>query len=438
MVEIKGVRPGSIAGEVGIQPGDQVVSINGKDISDALDYRFYITNEEVELVVERAGEQTIYEIEKEYDDDLGLELAELELRMCGNSCIFCFVYQNPKGLRKGLYVKDEDYRFSFLYGHYTTLTNATREDLERIVEQRLSPLYISVHVTDTELRKVMLGIKFDDHLFEKIDYLTENGIELNCQIVLCPDLNDGEKLDQTIADLKGYYPMIRSVAIVPVGLTRHRKNLFPIKPITREYCLKTIAEIDERRSKLRQELGSSFIFLSDEFYIRTDTEIPEEDYYEGFYQLENGVGLTRDFLMRLEEEFPRLHNPTQRPLNFSLVTGTLGAEVLKRYFMRQLNQIPGCYFKLHPVINRFYGPSITVSGLLVGEDIHDTLVQERTGDYIILPPDCLNHDGVFLDDWSVPQLEEKLGKKVIVFPRSFETLFEQVHQYETTLSSDCR
>jgi len=362
-------------------------------------------------------------------------LEDLELRSCGNACIFCFVFQNPKGLRKGLYFKDEDYRFSFLYGHYTTLTNATQEDLERIVEQRLSPLYISVHVTDPELRKLMLGIKFDDHLFEKINYLTANGIELNCQIVLCPELNDGAVLDKTIDDLKAYYPMIRSVAIVPVGLTQHRKNLYEIRPITHEYSLKTIAETDARRELLRKELGSSFVYLSDEFYIRTDMPLPDNDYYEGFYQLENGVGLTRDFMTRFAEELPSLKNPAGRPLTFSLVTGTLGAEVLKKYFMRDLNRLPDMYFKLHPVINKFYGPSITVSGLLVGEDIYDTLKNERTGDYIILPPSCLNDDGLFLDDWTPPQLEEKLGKKLIVFPGSFTELFELVKEHEGVFSN---
>lgn len=434
MVEIKHIQPDSIAEELGIGSGDQVVSINGRQISDALDYRFYITHEEIELVVRQDQGEAVFEIEKDYDDDLGIFLEDLEMRSCGNACIFCFVFQNPKGLRKGLYFKDEDYRFSFLYGHYTTLTNATREDLERIVEQRLSPLYISVHVTDPELRKLMLGIKFDDHLFEKIDFLTQNGIELNCQIVLCPELNDGEMLDKTIADLKAYYPMIRSVAIVPVGLTRHRKNLFPLKPVTREYSLKTIAETDRRRELLRKELGSAFVYLSDEFYIRTATPIPGNEYYEDFYQLENGVGLTRDFMTRFEAELPLLKNPAGRPLNFSLVTGTLGAEVLKKYFMSRLNRIPGMYFKLHPVNNKFYGPSITVAGLLVGQDIYHTLKDEKTGDYIILPPACLNDEGLFLDDWTPRHLEEKLKKKLVVFPGSFTELFEMIEEHETVVN----
>ncbi|RMF58872.1 MAG: DUF512 domain-containing protein [Calditrichaeota bacterium] len=438
MVKIIHIQPESIAAELGISIGDYVVSINGRPITDALDYRYYITQEEVELEIEHEGERILYEIEKEYDDNLGIELEDLEMRECGNSCIFCFVFQNPKKLRRTLYFKDEDYRFSFLYGHYTTLTNATEEDLKRIVEQKLSPLYISVHVTDSELRKLMLGIKFDDHLFEKIDYLTSNGIELNCQIVLCPELNDGPYLDRTIEDLKRYYPMVRSVAIVPVGLTQFRKNLFPIKPVTQEYALKVIAETDVRRKKLKQELGSSFVYLSDEFYIRTDQSLPDSDYYEGFFQLENGVGLTRDFITRFEEEYPHLRKRDVPAKTFSLVTGMLGAKVLERYFMEPLNQLPDKSFILHPVENHFYGPSITVAGLLVGEDIYNALKHQQTGEVIVLPPRVLNDDGLFIDDWTVPMLEEKLGKRVVVFPDSFSELFDLVEEDELTHHSNHR
>ena len=438
MVEIIDIMPESIAEELGLEAGDTIVSINGKEVTDALDYKFYITTEEAELVVTQGEQRVVFEIVKEYDDDLGVVVEEMELRSCGNACIFCFVFQNPKGMRKGVYFKDEDYRFSFLYGHYTTLTNATQEDLERIVEQRLSPLYISVHVTDTEIRKLMLGIKFDDNLFAKIDYLTANGIELNCQIVLCPGLNDGEHLDKTIVDLLPYYPKIQSIAIVPVGLTQFRKNLFKLTPVTVDYSLQLIAETDRRRKELRQNLGSSFVYLSDEFYIKTATTVPDDEYYEGFYQLENGVGLTRDFITRFHEELPALKNPARRPLKLSLVTGTLGASVLTTYFMTELQAIPELSFEIHKVVNRFYGPTIVVSGLLVGEDIYEALKDQVLGDYVILPPDCVNDDGVFLDDWTLPQLESRLNKKLIPFPRSFSKLFELIEEHETTISYHSR
>lgn len=434
MVEIINIKPDSIADEIGILAGDKVLRINEREITDALDYRFHIAGEDVELRIQRGNEDLLFEIEKEYDDDLGIELADLELRSCGNKCIFCFVFQNPKGLRKPLYFKDEDYRFSFLYGHYTTLTNATQADLDRIVEQRLSPLYISVHVTEPELRRLMLGINLDDHLLEKIDYLTRNGIELNCQIVLCPELNDGSHLDKTIADLKSFFPMVKSIAIVPVGLTKHRKNLYRINPVTVNYALKTIDKIDEKRELLKKELGSYFVYLSDEFYIRTDSPIPANEYYEDFYQLENGVGLTRDLIERYNAEFPELKNGEPPSGCFSLITGVLGGTVLKKYILPELTQLPHLDFNIHTIVNQFYGPSITVSGLLVGQDIYNQLSDKSLDDYVILPPRCLNEDGVFLDDWTLPQLEEKLGKKMFIFPGSFKQLFEEIQIYEAAHS----
>ena len=439
MVKIIDVEAGSIAEELGMKIGDEVSRINNKEISDALDYRFYIANEEIELLIQREEESILFEIEKEYNDDLGIVVEDLKMRSCGNNCIFCFVYQNPKKLRKSLYFKDEDYRFSFLYGHYTTLTNTSMEDLERIVEQRLAPLYISVHVTEPEMRKLMLGIKFDDRLFEKIDYLTKHNIELNCQIVLCPGLNDGRYLDQTITDLKQYFPMIRSIAIVPVGLTKHRKNLYRIIPVSHAYSIKAIVETDERRKKLRNELGSSFVYLSDEFYIRTKTPIPDASYYEGFYQLENGVGLTRDFMDSFDAELPDLLNFFyDRKIGLTLVTGDLGNKVLRRYFAPKLDEINNIQYEVQTVVNQFYGPSIVVSGLLVGQDIYNTLSDKNLLDYIVLPPNCLNDDGLFLDDWTADQLEERLGKKIFVFPDSFLELFKQIQTYETTFSNDYR
>jgi putative radical SAM enzyme (TIGR03279 family) len=285
----------------------------------------------------------------------------------------------------------------------------------------------------------MLGIKFDDHLFEKIEYLTRNNIELNCQIVLCPGLNDGLYLERTIFDLKQYFPMIRSIAIVPVGLTKHRKNLYKITPVTHAYSIKTIAETDKRRKKLKNELGSSFVYLSDEFYIRTRTPIPGTGYYEGFYQLENGVGLTRDFMDRFDAEFPNLLQFfCHRKIGLTLVTGDLGNTVLNRYFAPKLDEINNIQYEIQPVVNQYYGSSIVVSGLLVGQDIYNTLRDKNLLDYIILPPNCLNDDGLFLDDWTIDQLEGKLRKKILVFPDSFLELFEQIQAYETTFSDNYR
>jgi putative radical SAM enzyme (TIGR03279 family) len=427
MVEILDIEPGSIARKLGIQPGDKLISIDQKAITDALDYRFYSGGEELELLIQQPAGRVIFEIEKDYQEDIGLILDDLEMRKCGNKCIFCFVHQNPKGLRKSLYFKDEDYRFSFLYGHYVTLSNASQQDLDRIVEQRLSPLYISVHATEKELRKYLLGIKFDDRLLNKIGYLTRNGIELNCQVVLCPRLNDGDHLDRTVTDLKRYYPAVRSIAIVPVGLTKHRTNLPELKPVTHQYSLMLIDEIDGKRRQLKKELGSSFVYLSDEFYIRTGRTLPEHNYYEGFYQLENGVGLTRDLIDRLADELPEIP-PLKNKQHLTFATGKLGAAALERYFLPELNRIPNLDINLYSIRNYFYGESIEVAGLLTGEDLFHQLKRKNLGDYVVLPPRILNHDGVFLDDWTAEKLEGKLKRKIMIFPDSFLKLFSNIEK----------
>jgi putative radical SAM enzyme (TIGR03279 family) len=425
MQKILEIEKGSIAEELGIFPGATVISINGKPIHDLLDYRFYVSGEKLEVLIKQNEERKIFEIEKDYQEDLGLILDDLKMRKCGNHCVFCFVHQNPKGLRKSLYFKDEDYRFSFLFGHYVTLSNTTQSDLNRIVEQRLSPLYVSVHVTDPELRKYMLGIKFDDLLLEKIKFLTDNGIELHCQIVLCPGLNDGRYLERTINDLRKFYPGIRSIAIVPVGLTKHRKNLPQLKPVTLRYSMDLMDDIDKKRRKLRSEVGSSFIYLSDELFVRTGIDIPSNDYYEQFYQLENGVGLTRDFCDRFEAEVPKLkkRNPCMK---LTFVSGNLGTAVLKKYVIAKLQELPGLCIDLLEVKNDFFGESVGVSGLLVGQDIYNTLKDRTLSEYVILPPRVLNHDQIFLDDWTIDELEKKLNRKIFIFPDSFCKLFDNI------------
>jgi putative radical SAM enzyme (TIGR03279 family) len=425
MIEILAIEKKSIARQLGIRAGAKLISINHRPINDMLDYRFYNAGEQLEVLIEQDNEQTVFEIEKEYQEDLGLVLEDLKMHKCGNKCVFCFVHQNPKGLRKTLYFKDEDYRFSFLYGHYVTLCNTSQHDLNRIVEQRLSPLYISVHATDRELRKYLLGIKFDDHLLEKIQFLSGHGIELNCQIVLCPQLNDGAQLVKTVTDLKQFFPAVRSVAIVPVGLTKHRRNLPLLKPVTLDYCLQFIPWIDRMRESMKKELNSSFVYLSDEFYIRSGRELPEADYYEGFYQLENGVGLTRDLLHRLQLELPDLLT-SDPSLKLTLVSGKLGALALKKYFIPLLKKLPKLELKLYQITNYFYGSSVVVAGLLVGQDIYRQLRNRKLDDYIVLPPRILNQDGLFLDDWTIDQLEEKLGRKIFIFPDSFKKLFENI------------
>lgn len=435
MITILAVEKNSIAEQLGIKAGAKLLSINNKPINDWLDYRFYTSSEHLDVLIEQDKQQIIFDIEKEYQEDLGLILEELRMRKCDNKCVFCFVHQNPRGLRKTLYFKDEDYRFSFLYGHYVTLSNTTKQDLKRIVEQRLTPLYISVHSTDEELRKYLLGIKVNDHLMDKIRFLARNGIELNCQIVLCPGINDDQQLVKTIRDLKQFFPMVRSIAIVPVGLTKYRRHLPELKPVTVEYCTKFIPWIDSVREELKSELHSSFVYLSDEFYIRSGQDIPPADYYDEFYQLENGVGLTRDFIQRTEMELPNLISRNLE-LNLTLVSGKLGTIALRRYLFPLLKKIPGLHLKLYQIANYFFGTSISVAGLLVGQDIYRQLRNRQLGDYVILPPRVLNHDNLFLDDWTMTQLEEKLQRKIFIFPDSFEKLFDNIAKEAVALSDE--
>ncbi len=329
MIKIIEITPGSIAEELNIRPGDLLHSVNGKEIGDRLDYRFYQAAEELEVLISRGDGQTLFEIEKDADEDLGLTLEDMNLMACGNNCVFCFVYQNPRKMRKQLYFKDEDYRYSFMYGHYVTMTTISQKDLERIVEQRLSPLYISVHSTEEKTRKFLLGIKKDDHLLEKMKYLTENGIELHTQIVLTPGINDGAIFDQTVNDLKQFYPGVRSIAVVPIGLTRHRSRLTPLRMHTSQELLEQIRFVEERRVRLKKEFGVHYVYLSDEFFIRAKQEIPPAEYYDAFYQIENGVGEFRDMIDTFNKDFVLLPDKLDRPLTVTWVTGAMAHRKLE-------------------------------------------------------------------------------------------------------------
>lgn len=424
MIKILEITPGSIADELNIQPGDLLHSVNGKEIGDRLDYRFYQTAEELEVLISRGDEQTLFEIEKDADEELGLTLEDMNLMACGNNCVFCFVYQNPRKMRKQLYFKDEDYRYSFMYGHYVTMTTISQKDLERIVEQRLSPLYISVHSTEEKTRKFLLGIKKDDHLLEKMKYLTENGIELHTQIVLTPGVNDGAIFDQTVNDLKQFYPGVRSIAVVPIGLTRHRSRLTPLRMHTSQELLEQIRFVEERRVRLKKEFGVHYVYLSDEFFIRAKQEIPPAEYYDAFYQIENGVGEFRDMIDNFNKDFALLPDELDRPLTVTWVTGAMAHRELEKHIISKLRTIRNLNIDLVPVINDWYGPTIQVSGLLVAEDINRQLQKHGLGDVVLLPPRVLNDNGLFLDDWTLEKLETSLGVPCHVYTESFAQLPE--------------
>jgi len=423
-MKITSIDNNSTAAEIGLQPGDEVYRINGQRVRDILDYRFLITDDNVEMEVRRGEEAVVYEIEKDSNDSLGLNFAPIKIRKCGNDCIFCFVDQNPAGMRSGMYFRDEDFRLSFLSGHYVTLSNLSRAELERIVRQRLTPLFVSVHATDPAVRKFLLGIDYDDRLLDKFRYLTEHGIELNTQIVLCPQINDGEVLHQTLWDLAAFYPGVRSVAMVPVGLTKHREGLAKIPPVTKDYARNLLRIADDYAAQFREKLGSHFVYPADELYIMADEAIPPAHRYDAFDQMENGVGMLRDLADHFHKaQSPRLPQSLPHPTKVTLITATLASGFLAQLLMPRLRQIKNFFPELRVVANQFYGESITVSGLLTGQDIFAALQGQEVGKAVFLPQSCVNDRQVFLDDWKLPEMQSRLGVPVVPLQNDFSRIF---------------
>jgi len=433
LLEIVKVNPNSIAKEIGIIPGDFILKINSESINDQLDYRFNSAEEYIELLIQRGNEQILFEIEKEYEEDIGINLQEMKMKSCGNNCIFCFVYQNPSGMRKALYFKDEDYRFSFLYGHYVTLTTVNDAELRRIVKQQLSPLYISVHSTEEKTRKLLLGNKKNDRLLEKIDYLVKGGIELHTQIVLCSGINDGIIFDQTVEDLKQFYPGVKSIAVVPVGLTKHRNNLFELRLHTKDELLNMIDYTNDYRKKLLEQFGTSFIYLADEFYIKAGVPFPSAEYYDDFYQIENGVGELRVLIDNFENNLSTMSTEINYTVHITWVTGTLAAESLEKFIVSKLKDIKNLTIDLVAIKNKFYGENITVSGLLVGKDIYEQLKDRELGDIVFLPPKVLNAENLFLDNWTVSMLEENLDTKFYVYKEEISEISYVINNIRKSL-----
>ena len=406
-MKILKISKGGFAEELGLLPGDDIKSINGRLIKDTIDFQFWGNDDLIEMVVQRGNDEYLYEIEDGIEGDFGAEFDQMKYKCCGNKCIFCFVDQNPKELRSSLYFKDEDYRLSFLYGNYVTLTNTSKQNLKRIAEQRLSPLYISVHAINVDVRKKMLGLKGDDHLLEKIKFLYENRIEMHAQVVLCPGINDGPILNETINTLSEFYPYVKTVAVVPVGLTKHRKELFQIKPVDKKLALNIIEWSDKLSQKFYGEFGSNFIYIADEFYLMSGQKLPDAQRYEDFAQIENGVGLTREFLDEFQNDrksFPK----KVKPQKWTVVTGEMASTFFSSEIIPELNKIEGLDVQLKVIKNEFYGGGVTVSGLLVGQDIASQCKNNDLGDVLILPPNCLNYNRLFLDDWDIDKLHDKL------------------------------
>lgn len=413
------IQPDSIASEFDLEPGDRIISVNGLVMNDIIDLSFAWADENIELLIEKKnGEQQILEIEKDYDEELGIEFESAVfdgIRKCANRCIFCFVDQMAPHMRESLYVKDDDYRLSFLYGNFVTLTNLGPNDLERIRKFHLSPLYISVHTTDGPIREKMLRNRNAGHITEQLKTLIDNGVEVHTQVVLCPEINDGLILEKTFEDLRMLHPGVRSLAIVPVGLSKYRGHCFPLRVFTSAEAERIIAKVTDWQQKCRKTYGHSFVYLADEFYLAAGQTVPEYEFYDEFPQIENGVGIVRAFLQDWQEvAAAKPASSYGKPVYLDVVCGTSAEKILKPLLREYA--IPNLSIRLLPVINEFFGPNITVTGLLTGRDIGKALAAlpgPRTG--VIIPGVALRKgESVFLDNSSPTDLENTLNTKVRV------------------------
>lgn len=432
---VKNVEAGSIAEELGIEPGDRLLAIDGQEIEDIFDYQFYEESEELLLFIEKAdGEQWELEIEKDADESLGISFGEGlmdEYRSCRNRCIFCFIDQMPPGMRDTLYFKDDDSRLSFLQGNYITLTNMSDHDVERIVRYRLEPINISFHTTNPELRCRMLHNRFAGDALKKVDILYQGGIEMNGQIVLCRGVNDGEELERTILDLTKYLPLLKSVSVVPVGLTRFREGLYPLEPFTREEAREVLRVIHRWQKKIYEEYGIHFIHAGDEWYLLAEEEVPEEERYDGYLQLENGVGMLRLLFNEFEEGMERLGDG-DRSGEISAATGKLAYPYIRRMADRIQERYPGVKVHVYCIRNDFFGERITVSGLITGQDIIAQLKGKELGSRLLLPCNMLKADeDVFLDDITVKEVSDALQVPVDIVKSSGQDLIDAILGPET-------
>ena len=427
---IKEVYPGSIAEEMEIEPGDVLLSINNEEIGDVFDYRYLIKDEYVEAVIRKPdGEEWLLEIDKEYDDDLGLEFENSlmsDYRSCSNKCIFCFIDQMPPGMRETLYFKDDDSRLSFLQGNYITLTNMKERDIERIIRMQLAPINISVQTTNPELRCKMLHNRFAGETLKYMQMLYDGHVEMNGQVVCCKGVNDGEELVRTLDDLAGFLPFLRSVSVVPAGITKYRDGLFPIGLFTAGEAGEVIDRIESRQQGYYEEYGLHFIHASDEWYITAGRDFPEEERYDGYIQLENGVGMMRLFINEFNEAFEALlDSPEYETLaetldrTLTIATGKLTGPTIRGFAEQLMRAFPRLHIHVYDIRNDFFGETITVSGLVTGQDLIRQLKErkeagEDLGGALHIPSNMLRvGEQVFLDDVTVQDVERELNMRVV-------------------------
>ena len=416
---VEEVMKGSIAEELEIEPGDILISVNGQEIKDIIDYKYIMTDDFVTILIQKQDEEIWeLEIEKEYDEDIGISFTNPlidKAKSCRNNCIFCFIDQLPKGMRETLYFKDDDSRLSFLQGNFITLTNLSDEEIDRIIQYRISPINISVHTTNPELRKKMLNNKNAGRIYEILKKFNEVNIEMNCQIVLVPNVNDKEELSRTLDDLYKLYPNVNSVAVVPIGVTKYRDGLKKVDIFNNKTANDLLNLIESKQSEFLKSIGTRFVFASDEFFVLSNRETPKHDEYEGFPQIENGVGLMRSFQSEVEDELEKIEGKPTLNKEYIIPTGTIAYEFMRKITNLVMEKFDGLNIKVIPIKNNFFGETITVTGLITGNDLIDQLKNEDLKDGILITKSMLKADeDIFLDNVTLEELKERLNTQVTV------------------------
>uniref|UniRef100_A0A7C5Z5F5 DUF512 domain-containing protein n=1 Tax=Caldicellulosiruptor owensensis TaxID=55205 RepID=A0A7C5Z5F5_9FIRM len=412
MLKVSKVVEKSLACKCGIKQGDIILSINGNKINDLLDYMYYSKDEVLLIEYLREGRIRKIGLVNKKLKPLGIEVEYDNVKRCTNKCIFCFIDQLPKGMRDTLYVKDDDTVLSVLSGNYITLTNLTTEDFERIVKFHLSPLKISVHTTDPQLRVFILKNPRASMIIDQLKYLSQHGIEFDVQIVLMKNINDKDNLDKTISDLAKFYPNLRSIAVVPVGLTKYRRGLFEIEPFSKEDSKKVLLQISKWQKEFERRFGTKLVFASDEFYVKAEEKIPDYKFYEEFRQIENGVGLLALFKKQFLNSLNKLKPNVKLKKSITLVTSVAAYRFMRELIETFNQKYPNIKVDIVTIVNNFFGENITVAGLLTGQDIISQLRNREPGDYVLIPACALNHENRFLDDVHIDDVAKEIKKPV--------------------------